>query len=92
MYYNRKHSVNKVVPKSEVITTALAWAREIAGNSPDSVQATKRALVLSNQLGDVEDVVKTHFRSKEMLRVYAGDNIKVSPTSSLIMHKQLTHG
>ncbi|KIP11753.1 hypothetical protein PHLGIDRAFT_27759 [Phlebiopsis gigantea 11061_1 CR5-6] len=68
--------VNKVVPKSDVITTALAWAKEIAGNSPDSVQATKRALILSNQLGDVEDVVKTHFRSKEMLRVYASDNIK----------------
>ena len=69
--------MNKVVPKTEVVKTALEWAKEITLNSPDSVQSTKRALVLSNQLADVEDVVVAHFRSKEMLRVYQGDNIKV---------------
>lgn len=70
--------MNKVVPKTAVLETAFEWAKEITQNSPDSVQSTKRALVLSNQLGDVEDVVVAHFRSKEMLRVYEGDNIKVS--------------
>ena len=69
--------MNKVVPKSDVLKTALEWAKEIIQNSPDSVQSTKRALVLSNQLGDVEDVVVAHTRSKEMLRVYGGENIKV---------------
>lgn len=72
------YSVNKVVPKSDVLKTAVEWAQEIVGNSPDSVQSTKRALMLSSQLGDVEDVVVAHTRSKEMLRVYASDNIKVS--------------
>ena len=79
---NWKHSVNKVVPKSEVMNTALEWAKEITHNSPDSVQSTKRGLVLSNQLGDVEDVVVAHQRSKEMIRVYGSDNIKVSQTLS----------
>lgn len=50
------------------------------------MQSTKRALVLSNQLGDVEDVVVAHTRSKEMLRVYASDNIKV--TSQPILSSQ----
>ena len=72
--------MNKVVPKSDVMKTALEWAKEVTQNSPDSIQSTKRALVLSNQLGDVEDAVIAHHRSKEMLRVYASDNIKVSLT------------
>ena len=70
--------MNKVVPKAEVLKTAIDWAQEITQNSPDSVQSTKRALVLSNQLGDVEDVVVAHTRSKEMLRVTGGENIKVN--------------
>ena len=78
--------MNKVVSKAEVLKTAIDWAREICQNSPDSVQSTKRALVLSNQLGDVEDVVVAHTRSKEMLRVYAGENIKVSDTILFLSH------
>lgn len=69
--------MNKVVPKAEVIPTAIEWARQLCENSPDSVQSTKKALVLANQLADVEDVVVAHTRSKEMRRVYAGQNIKV---------------
>ncbi|GJE86230.1 enoyl-CoA hydratase/carnithine racemase [Phanerochaete sordida] len=68
--------VNKVVPKAEVVKTAVEWAQEIVGNSPDSVQSTKRALMLASQLGDVEDVVVAHTRSKEMLRVYGSENLK----------------
>ncbi len=60
-----------------MLPTALQWAKQITENSPDSVQSTKRALLLSNQFGDVEDVVVAHTRSKEMLRVYGSDNLKV---------------
>lgn len=84
-------SVNKVVPKTDVLKTAVEWAQEIVGNSPDSVQSTKRALMLSNQLGDVEDVVVAHTRSKEMLRVYGSDNIKVGtlPVRILLGHTDM---
>ncbi|KAH9837336.1 enoyl-CoA hydratase/carnithine racemase [Rhodofomes roseus] len=68
--------VNKVVPKSELLPSALAWAAEIVTNSPDSVQSTKRALLLTNQHAHVEDVVTAHVRSKESKRHFAGDNIK----------------
>ncbi|KAH9929737.1 enoyl-CoA hydratase/carnithine racemase [Fomitopsis serialis] len=68
--------VNKVVPKPELLPTALAWAAEITSNSPDSVQSTKRALLLTNQHAHVEDVVEAHVRSKEGKQQLAGDNMK----------------
>ncbi|KAI0803158.1 enoyl-CoA hydratase/carnithine racemase [Irpex lacteus] len=68
--------VNKVVPKAEVLPTAIEWAKQLCQNSPDAVQSTKKALVLAQQLSDVEDVVVAHTRSKEALQVYAGENIK----------------
>ncbi|EPT03451.1 hypothetical protein FOMPIDRAFT_1142360 [Fomitopsis schrenkii] len=68
--------VNKVVPRAELLPTALAWAAEITSNSPDSVQSTKRALLLTNQFAHVEDVVAAHVRSKESKRHFAGKNIK----------------
>ncbi|KZT72974.1 ClpP/crotonase [Daedalea quercina L-15889] len=68
--------VNKVVPKSELLSTALAWAAEITSSSPDSVQSTKRALMLTNQYAHVEDVVAAHVQSKESRRQFEGDNIK----------------
>ena len=36
--------VNTVVPDDEVMSTALAWAREIADNAPMAVQTTKRMM------------------------------------------------
>jgi len=68
--------VNKVVPKAEVVPTAIEWAKQLCQNSPDAVQSTKKALVLTTQLGGVEDVVVAHLRSKEMLRMYSGQNLK----------------
>ncbi|OBZ79177.1 putative enoyl-CoA hydratase, mitochondrial [Grifola frondosa] len=68
--------VNKVVPKSEVLPTALAWAAEINQNSPDSVQSTKRALLLANRLGSVEDTVIAHVDSEESKRAFASANIQ----------------
>ncbi|KAI0783399.1 ClpP/crotonase [Abortiporus biennis] len=72
----RFHFVNKVVPKSEVLKTALDWARQINENSPDSIQSTKRALLLNNQHASVEDVVAAHLRSEEAKRAHDSDNMK----------------
>lgn len=69
--------VNEVVPKDRVIPAALEWAGRIVENSPDSVQATKRALLMANQIADVEEVVVKHAQTKEMLRLYGGDNMKI---------------
>jgi len=67
--------VNKVVPRSELLSTALEWAAMIVANSPDAVQSTKCALLLTNQYAAVEDVVTAHARSKENVRMYQGENI-----------------
>ncbi|KAG6873071.1 hypothetical protein C0995_003379 [Termitomyces sp. Mi166 len=42
--------VNRVVPSSEVLSTALAIAQEITANSPDAVQSTKEGLLISQKL------------------------------------------
>ncbi|KAH9948189.1 enoyl-CoA hydratase/carnithine racemase [Amylocystis lapponica] len=68
--------VNKVVPKSEVLPAALEIAAQINANSPDSVQSTKRALLLGNRHGSVEDAVIAHLRSKESVRAMKSENIK----------------
>lgn len=73
---DRFHFVNKVVPKSEVLSTALDWARQINENSPDSIQSTKRALLLTYQQADVEDVVAAHIHSKEGGRAHGSYNMK----------------
>ncbi len=70
-------SVNKVVPKAQVLATALEWAKQINLNSPDSIQSTKRALLLNKQKSDVEEVVIAHMRSKENKRAYDGEKMKV---------------
>ncbi|KAI8981161.1 enoyl-CoA hydratase/carnithine racemase [Trametes punicea] len=68
--------INKVVPKGEVLHTALAWAAEITQNSPDAVQSTKRALLLANRYGSVEDAVIAHVNSKESKRAFTSENIQ----------------
>ncbi|KAH8099727.1 enoyl-CoA hydratase/carnithine racemase [Cristinia sonorae] len=68
--------VNKVVPKSQVLATALDFARQINLNSPDAIQSTKRALLLTRQKADVEDAVAAHVYSPEGKRSYLGDNMK----------------
>ncbi len=74
----RHCSVNQVVPEKDVLSTALNWAGEIVQNSsPDSVQSTKRALLLANQYGSVEDVVVAHIQSKESKRQFVSENIQV---------------
>ena len=78
--------MNKVVPKTEVLSTALAWAAEIAQNSPDAVQSTKRALLLATRNGSVEDAVVAHVNSKESKRAFTSDNIQVRTDDSLGRH------
>ncbi|KAG6891628.1 hypothetical protein C0992_001313 [Termitomyces sp. T32_za158] len=67
--------VNRVVPPSEVLSTALAVAREIAANSPDAVQSTKEGLLLSQRL-DYHQTHLAHAASPVSTRVYKGTNIK----------------
>jgi enoyl-CoA hydratase/carnithine racemase len=73
-------SVNMVVPHSELVPAAVEVARRINLNSPDSVQSTKKALVLSQSYGH-EEVVQSHALSLESKRVYNGANIKVCYTN-----------
>ncbi|KAI0639915.1 enoyl-CoA hydratase/carnithine racemase [Trametes polyzona] len=68
--------VNKVVPKSEVLPTAFAWAAEIMENSPDAVQSTKRALLIATRSGSVEEAVIAHVKTKESDRAFTSENIK----------------
>ncbi|KAK7686660.1 hypothetical protein QCA50_010260 [Cerrena zonata] len=79
--FSRFGFVNKVVPKNQVLATALEFAREINQNSPDSVQSTKRALILANQKTTLEDAVAAHVLSKESRRAQGGENIKEGLTA-----------
>ncbi|KIJ53692.1 hypothetical protein M422DRAFT_154751 [Sphaerobolus stellatus SS14] len=74
--YSRFGFVNKVVPHDQVLPTALEWARRINENSPDAVQATKRALILAQQLGNFEHATIAGSYAPEARRAYKGENIK----------------
>jgi len=78
---NRFRFVNKVVPKDEVMTTALDWAQTIAKQSPETIQSTKRALVLTNHTAGVEDVVVKHLRSSEGIRMFNGKGFREGLTT-----------
>ncbi|KAJ3862870.1 enoyl-CoA hydratase [Lentinula novae-zelandiae] len=67
--------VNKVVPSSEVVLEAIRVAQSIVANSPDAVQCTKHALLLSQKYNPEEAFLKSTF-SAESNRVYKGGNIK----------------
>lgn len=67
--------VNQIVHTSEVLSAAIAVAGEIIANSPDAVQATKRALLLSQEFGHSEMLVQ-HLWGPESRRAYKGENIK----------------
>lgn len=69
--------MNKVVPKGEALAHALDWAREMVNNSPDAVQSTKRAILISLQHGNVEQATVANAWSAEARRLYKGENIKV---------------
>lgn len=71
-----KSSVNTVVPKAQLLQTAIEWAVRITQNSPDAVQSTKRALIEAAKHGDVEQATLANIRSPESIRAYQGENIK----------------
>lgn len=71
------YSVNAVVEKPQVLSTALDVARQITLNSPDSVQSSKEGLILA-QKHHFEEAVRTHALSAVSKRLYNGQNIKVS--------------
>jgi len=72
---NRFGFVNAVVPASEVLSTALLFATQIIENSPDAVQSTKKALLLSHKHPN-EETVATHVKSSESKRAFRSENIK----------------
>ncbi|EIW83598.1 ClpP crotonase [Coniophora puteana RWD-64-598 SS2] len=67
--------VNRVVPADTVLSTALDLAKDIISNSPDSVQSSKRGLILSQQL-PVEEAVRAHALGDAGRRVYKSENIR----------------
>ncbi|KAH9043671.1 enoyl-CoA hydratase/carnithine racemase [Lactarius pseudohatsudake] len=68
--------VNTVVPKAQLLQTAIEWAGRITQNSPDAVQCTKRGLIEAGKHGDVEQATLAHMQSPESTRTYHGENIK----------------
>ncbi|KAI6030015.1 ClpP/crotonase-like domain-containing protein [Pisolithus marmoratus] len=68
--------INIVTPPTEVLPTALALARTIISNSPDSVQSGKEGLLIAQRIGDVEEAVVSHALSKASGRLWNGKNVK----------------
>ena len=76
----KRLEINRVL---RFLSTALAWAAEIAQNSsPDAVQSTKRALLLAQRHGSVEEAVIAHIHSKESKRAFVSENIQVGTERS----------
>ncbi|KAJ7792925.1 enoyl-CoA hydratase/carnithine racemase [Mycena olivaceomarginata] len=72
---NRFGFVNVVVPPTDVLPTALDLASQIIANSPDSVQSTKKGLLLTYKHNN-ESMVWEHVRTPESAGYMLGDNIK----------------
>jgi len=68
--------VNLVVPRAEVVPCAIEWAKLIASNSPDAVQATKRGILMTAQHPSMESATIASAWSPESKKVYTGSNIK----------------
>jgi 1,4-dihydroxy-2-naphthoyl-CoA synthase len=68
--------VNVVVPNSEVVKTAIKFAKQMNQNSPDAVQSTKKGLLIAQNYGH-RDAEAKHNWTPENTRVYKGENIKV---------------
>ncbi|KAF8190365.1 enoyl-CoA hydratase/carnithine racemase [Mycena galopus ATCC 62051] len=72
---NRFGFVNVVVPPANVLPTALDLASQIIANSPDSVQSTKKGLLLAQKHSN-EEMLSAHVRTPESAGYMFGDNIK----------------
>ncbi|KAJ7792397.1 enoyl-CoA hydratase/carnithine racemase [Mycena olivaceomarginata] len=62
-------------PPTDVLPTALDLASQIIANSPDSVQSTKKGLLLTYKHNN-ESMVWEHVRTPESAGYMLGDNIK----------------
>lgn len=71
-------SVNEVVPPSQVLPTALNYAKKIISLSPDSIRATKKGINDANMNGSLDEAWKVATLSDESDKVYKGENILVS--------------
>ncbi|KAG6330884.1 hypothetical protein ID866_8205 [Astraeus odoratus] len=72
---DRYRFVNAVVDPVSVLPTALAYARILISNSPDSVQSSKEGLLLAQQ-AQVEEAVQMHALSHASRRLWRGTNVK----------------
>ncbi|KAF7360428.1 hypothetical protein MVEN_00772900 [Mycena venus] len=72
---NRFGFVNVVVPPTDVLPTALDLASQIIANSPDSVQSTKKGILLAYKHNN-EETVRVHVNIPETVGYMYGDNIK----------------
>jgi len=72
---NRFGFVNQIVLPSKVLPAAVAVAKQIIANSPDSVQSTKEGLLVSQKL-NFHETLLAHTASPVSTRVYKGENIK----------------
>ena len=68
-----------------MLSTAISLAQQITANSPDAVQSSKVALLLS-QKHNFSETFTTHNLSPESRRVYKGANIKVSSFTWLMIY------
>ncbi|CAG8705597.1 15610_t:CDS:2 [Acaulospora morrowiae] len=69
--------VNEIVSSSKlVIPTAMKYATRIARNSPDAVQASKLAILLSLNSASLTEADQRHSTSKEVKAWLEGENIK----------------
>jgi hypothetical protein len=76
--HHHHSSVNKLVPRGKALQEALNWAAVLVEKSSlDAIQSTKRGLLLATQFGDVEEATVKHALSRESVRHFDGENIKV---------------
>ncbi|KAG7439357.1 enoyl-CoA hydratase [Guyanagaster necrorhizus] len=73
--YERFGFINTLTPPSSVLPTALGYAKELVERcSPDSVQATKRALILAE--GSNRSVLNAAWSSESSGLFIGGENLK----------------
>lgn len=73
---DRFRFVNVVVPKPQLITTAVKYVSLIVAASPDAVISTKDGLLKAQDFGSMEETFRAHAAGEKSQNVYSGENIK----------------
>lgn len=68
--------LNRVVPDDRVDEEAINLAKEVAGNSPDSVKHLIQAIRMTNEVASVDRAFRLSENSAENAAVWSGENIK----------------